>query len=206
MEIFSSCKSFICLKLKEFALTHKTKGQFEEERILKTKPMNKKTADYWIRRLNLEEHPEGGYYKRVYTSELQLKQSSLPQTFGGDRPVCTSIYYLLRQNEFSAFHRIQSDELWHFYDGNGLKIYELTPDGNLTDHLLGLEIEKGQSPFHVVKAGNWFAAELLPDSLYTLVGCTVSPGFDFSEFELADRKKLTSNYPKHKNLIAKLTR
>jgi uncharacterized protein len=168
--------------------------------------MNKKTPDYLIRRLNLEEHPEGGYYKRIYTSELQLKQSSLPETFGGDRPVCTFIYYLLRKDEFSAFHRIQSDELWHFYDGNGLKIYEITSDGNLTEHLLGLEIEKGQSPFHVVKAGNWFAVELLPDSFYTLVGCTVSPGFDFSEFELADRKKLTSHYPQHTDLIAKLTR
>ena len=181
-------------------------AQFAEERILKTKPMDKKTADYWIRRLNLEEHPEGGYYKRVYTSELQLKQSSLPETFGGDRPVCTSIYYLLQQNEFSVFHRIQSDEGWHFYDGDGLKIYEINSDGSLTEHLLGLEIEKGQSPFRFVKAGNWFAAELLPRSSYTLVGCTVSPGFDFSEFELADREKLTSVYPQHTKLIARLTR
>jgi len=168
--------------------------------------MSKKTADYWIRHLNLEEHPEGGSYKRVYTSELQLKQSSLPKTFGGDRPVCSCIYYLLQQNEFSAFHRIQSDELWHLYDGGGLKIYEITSNGSLAEHLLGLEIEKGQSPFHAVKAGNWFAAELLPDSFYALVGCTVSPGFDFSEFELANREKLTSGYPQHTSLIAKLTR
>ena len=168
--------------------------------------MSKKSADYWIDHLNLEEHPEGGSYKRVYTSELQLKQSSLPKRFNGDRPVCTTIYYLLQQNEFSAFHRIQSDELWHFYDGGGLKIYEITTGGSLTEHLLGLEIEKGESPFYAVKAGHWFAAELFPDSFYCLAGCTVSPGFDFSEFELADRDKLTSVYPQHTKLIARLTR
>jgi uncharacterized protein len=168
--------------------------------------MGKKTGDYWIRHLNLEGHPEGGSYKRVYTSELQLKKSSLPKSFNGDRPVCTTIYYLLRQSEFSTFHRIQSDELWHFYDGDALKIYEITTGGSVTEDLLGLEIEKGESPFFVVKAGNWFAAELLPDSSYALVGCSVSPGFDFSEFELAEREKLTSVYPQHTSLIKRLTR
>ena len=165
-----------------------------------------RSADFWIQRLKLEKHPEGGYYRRTYTSDFQLKQPSLPKNFHGDRPVCTHIYYLLQQNEFSAFHRIQSDELWHFYDGDTLKIYEINKDGSLNENILGLEIEKGQSPFCVVKAGNWFAAELITKSAYALVGCTVSPGFDFAEFEMAEKEKLVTQYPQYKDLILRLTK
>lgn len=168
--------------------------------------MNKRAAAYWIQHLKLERHPEGGAYARVYTSGLLLKQISLPKGFKGTRPVCTHIYYLLQQNEFSAFHRIRSDELWHFYDGDALKIYELDKDGSLTEHVLGLEIEDGQIPFCVIKTGNWFAAELLPNSDYALVGCTVSPGFDFGEFELAEKEKLILQYTQHKELIRRLTK
>ena len=165
-----------------------------------------RSADFWIQHLKLEKHPEGGAYARVYTSSLQLKRSALPKDFNGDRAVCTHIYYLLQQNEFSTFHRIQSDELWHFYDGDALKIYEIDKDGNLTEHLLGLEIEKAQSPFCVVKGGNWFAAELITDSNYALVGCTVSPGFDFAEFKIGEKEKLISQYPQHKELIERFTK
>lgn len=168
--------------------------------------MTLKSADYWIQQLKLEKHSEGGYYTRVYTSGFQLKQTSLPNNFNGERPVCTHIYYLLQRNEFSAFHRIQSDELWHFYDGEFLKIFEINQDGSLTEHLLGTDSENGQLPFCVIKAGNWFAAELLPNSDYALVGCTVSPGFDFAEFELAKREKLLFQYPQHKDLIERLTK
>jgi predicted cupin superfamily sugar epimerase len=165
-----------------------------------------RSADFWIQHLKLEKHPEGGAYVRAYTSALQLKQSTLPKDFKGDRSICTHIYFLLQQNEFSAFHRIQSDELWHFYDGNSLKIYELNKDGSLTEHSLGLEIENEQSPFCVIKAGNWFAAELLPGSKYALVGCTVAPGFDFAEFELGEHDKLITEYPELKKLIERLTK
>jgi uncharacterized protein len=177
--------------------------------------MNKKTAAHWIQHLELEKHPEGGAYARVYTSNLLLKQISLPKDFHGDRPVCTHIFYLLQQNEFSAFHRIRSDELWHFYDGDALKIYEINNDarpddpvgrGNLIEHSLGLDIENGQLPLCVIKAGNWFAAELISDSAYALVGCTVSPGFDFAEFELADREKLILQHSRYKDVIRRLTK
>jgi predicted cupin superfamily sugar epimerase len=168
--------------------------------------MNKRTAAYWIQHLKLEKHPEGGAYTRVYTSDHLLKQTSLPDGFPGERPVCTHIYYLLRQNEFSAFHRIRSDELWHFYDGDALKIYEINKDGNLIEHSLGLDFEKGQSPFCIINAGNWFAAELIAGSQYALVGCTVSPGFDFAEFELAEKVKLILQYPQCKELIIRLTK
>lgn len=168
--------------------------------------MINKPADYWIQRLKLEKHPEGGHYTRIYASDFQLKQDSLPKNFHGDRSVCTHIYYLLQKDEFSAFHRIQSDELWHFYNGDALKIYEINKDGSLSGHVLGLETEKEQAPFCFIKAGNWFAAELLANSNYTLVGCTVSPGFDFAEFELAKKERLSIEYPKHEILINRLTK
>jgi uncharacterized protein len=168
--------------------------------------MNQHTADYWINHLALEIHPEGGAYSRVYTSPLTISKTSLPENFHDNRSICTHIYYLLRLNEFSAFHKIQSDELWHFYDGDTLIIYEINTDGLLIKHLLGKNIEGGESPFCVIKAGNWFASSLKAGGLFSLVGCTVSPGFDFAEFELAERNELTSRYPTHKELITCLTR
>ena len=165
-----------------------------------------RSADFWIQQLRLEKHPEGGAYGRAYTSQLVLDHSALPGIFHGDRPVCTHIYYLLQQKEFSAFHRIQSDELWHFYAGVGLKIYEIAYDGKLETHLLGIEVDKDQLPFRVVKSGHWFAAELFPGGDYALAGCTVSPGFDFAEFELAERQELISYFPQHKELIERFTK
>jgi uncharacterized protein len=168
--------------------------------------MSQHNADYWIQHLKLQPHPEGGAYARVYTAELIIPRSSLPENFSGDRNSCTHIYYLLQQNDFSAFHRIQSDELWHFYDGDTLCIYEIDRDGELTEHVLGKNLEKGESPFLVIKAGNWFASKLKSGSTYALLGCTVSPGFDFADFEMADRNKLIKLYPQHKELIVSLTR
>lgn len=168
--------------------------------------MTLKSADHWIQHLKLEKHPEGGYYTRVYTSDFQLNQISLPNNFNGGRPVCTHIYYLLQRNDFSAFHRIQSDELWHFYYGEPLKVFDINKEGSLTEHLLGTDIKNGQSPFCIIQAGNWFAAELLPGSDYALMGCTVSPGFDFAEFEMAKKEKLMFQYPPHKDLIERLTK
>ena len=168
--------------------------------------MINRTAEYWIRHLKLEQHPEGGYYTRVYSSDLQIKQNTLPKNFYDDRPICTHIYYLLTQKEFSAFHRIQSDELWHFYDGDGLKIYEIAKDASLIEHKLGLDLESGQLPFCIIKAGNWFAADLMWNSKYSLVGCSVSPGFDFAEFEMAEKEKLITQYPEYKDLIRRFTK
>jgi len=160
--------------------------------------MNQHSADYWINHLALEIHPEGGAYARVYTSPITISKASLPENFHDSRSICTHIYYLLRQNEFSAFHKIQSDELWHFYDGDTLIIYEINADGSLTEHLLGKNIEAGESPFCVIKASNWFASSLKKG--------TVSPGFDFAEFELAKRNELISKYPTHEELITGLTK
>jgi predicted cupin superfamily sugar epimerase len=168
--------------------------------------MNHLTADFWIQHLRLEKHPEGGAFAQVYSSQLILNHSILPEIFHGDRPVCTHIYYLLQKGEFSAFHRIQSDELWHFYNGDSLIIYEIDEKGNLNQHLLGSQIEKGEAPFCVIKADNWFATRLATGGDYALAGCTVSPGFDYNEFELAERTVLLHKYPQHSGLIESLSK
>src|SRR5688572_527025 len=118
-------------------------------------------ADYWKQKLNLIHHVEGGWYSEVYRSALTLASSYLPQQFKGDRSSCTHIYFLLEKGEFSAFHRIESDELWHFYDGDPVVIYEIEQDGTLISHLLGRDMDQGQTPFCVIKGGNWFASEVM---------------------------------------------
>ena len=163
-------------------------------------------AAYWIQHLQLTSHVEGGAFREVYRSELVISQRALPVFFQGNRNISTSIYFLLASGQFSAFHRIASDELWHFYFGDPLLIYEISHSGDMIIHQLGPNIEKGESFQTVVRAGSWFASIPAADSEYALVGCTVSPGFDFTEFELADRAALMKQYPEHAVLIESLTR
>src|SRR5687767_2220893 len=97
------------------------------------------SADYWIEKLNLQPHPEGGHYRESYRSSGIIAASGLPHYFGS-RNFATSIYYLLNGNEFSAFHKLKSDELWHFYDGCSLDIFVILPDGNMIAKVLGKDI------------------------------------------------------------------
>ena len=163
-------------------------------------------ASYWIEKLQLTAHVEGGAFRELYRADLMLSRRSLPLFFQGDRAASTSIYFLLADGQFSAFHRIAADEVWHFYFGDPLLVYEITHNGRLVIHRLGVDVEKGESFQTVVKAGSWFASAPAPGSEYALVGCTVAPGFDFADFELADRETLTQQYPEHRELIARLTR
>ena len=163
-----------------------------------------KDAGFWIKHLELTTHIEGGWYREVYRSPILLPHQQLQPSFPGDRNLSTHIFFLLRANAYSAFHRIRSDELWHFYTGDPIVVYELTGDGQLERHVLGPDIEKGQSLFWVVKAGRWFGSELLPGGSFGLVGCTVAPGFDFADFELADKNELLKMYPEHIELINRL--
>lgn len=163
------------------------------------------TAEYWIKKLHLSTHREGGSFREVYRSPLNIPKQNLPDAFKGDRSFGTSIYYLLARGQFSAFHRIASDEIWHFYFGDPLIIYEIENNGVLIEHLLGVDFEKGQTFQCVIKAGNWYASRPAKNSQYSLVGCTVAPGFDFEDFELADREKLTKLFPQHKMIINELT-
>ena len=118
----------------------------------------------------------------------------------------TSIYFLLRHGEFSAFHRIASDEIWHHYEGATLCIYEIAPHGQLTKHLLGKDVAAGCSPALTIAARSWFASRVEEPGCFTLSGCTVAPGFDFEDFELAERGELVRRYPPHERIITELTR
>ena len=161
---------------------------------------------YWIDKLNLEKHPEGGYYSETYRSEMSLPQDVLPEGFDGSRSLLTAIYFLLRNEDFSALHRLKSDEMWHFYDGSPLRVHMIEPGGRYTWHRLGREAERGDILQAVVPAGCWFGATLEEPGTWSLVGCVVSPGFDFRDFELATRDELLQLYPMHRELILGLTR
>ena len=170
--------------------------------------MAERSAEYWIDQLKLEPHPEGGFYRLTYTAAATLA----PPQFEGARPASTGIYFLLTtaqqasNGHFSAFHRLKSDEMWHFYAGSPLIVHVIAPDGTHSTLLIGDNPDRGEQFQAVVPAGCWFAsAPLLPDS-FALVGCTVSPGFDFADFELAKRAELTAAYPQHSELIARFTR
>jgi hypothetical protein len=149
-------------------------------------------------------HPEGGYYKEMYRSTEMIKANALPERFGGDRSLSTAIYFLLEKGNFSAFHRIKSDECWHFYLGNPLSVYVIYPDGDLEVIKLGNDPANGQVFQAVVPAGCWFASESSGE--FSFVGCTVSPGFDFQDFELAKADQLSKKYPQHADTIQRLCR
>jgi uncharacterized protein len=164
-----------------------------------------KDAKYWIQKLNLEPHPEGGFYRQTYKSDLVIPHNALPR-FAGPRRASTAIYFLLQGKSFSAFHRLSSDELWHFYVGAPLLVHVIGKSGEYSKILLGNDPDAGETLQAVVKAGSWFASHVKDGKSFALVGCTVAPGFDFEDFELAKREELTRNYPHHRELIEQLTR
>jgi hypothetical protein len=160
-----------------------------------------------IARLGLEKHPEGGYYRETYRSEESLSAETLPERFaGGTRSFSTSIYFLLAKDDVSALHRIKSDEVWYFHSGDVLEIHVLDQCGRYTCHKLGGTCADDVSFQVVVKAGCWFGASLENSDSYALVGCSVSPGFDFRDFELADKMDLLRVFPDKREIIERLTR
>jgi predicted cupin superfamily sugar epimerase len=138
---------------------------------------------YWISQLQLIQHPEGGYYREVYRSAEAISAGSLPSRFDGARSFSTSIYYLLESGDFSAFHRIKSDEVWHFYGGDPLELHILS-GSEYQMVLIGRDLHAGHHLQYVVPHGAWFASRPAAGSSYCLLGCTVSPGFDFADFQM----------------------
>ncbi|MDO6437780.1 cupin domain-containing protein [Cyclobacterium sp. 1_MG-2023] len=165
----------------------------------------KKSIVNIIDTLGLVAHPEGGFYKETYRSHGEINENSLPDNYKGKRNYSTCIYFLLTSNNFSAFHRINQDEIWHFYDGSPIRLHTLSATGVHEEHIIGKDIFNGQVPQFIVPGGFWFAAEVIHKDSYSLVGCTVSPGFNFNDFELIKRETLVTFFPKHKKLIARLT-
>ena len=170
--------------------------------------MPEDAAQYWIDKLKLEPHPEGGFYRLTYTASTLV---TLPE-FAGARPASTAIYFLLAtqhrdaNRHFSAFHRLKSDELWHFYAGGPLIVHVIDTSGVHSSLLVGDDPERGEQFQAIVEAGCWFASEPLLPGSFSLVGCTVSPGFNFADFELAKREELAATFPQHASLIAQFTR
>ncbi len=162
------------------------------------------TIDRIIKSLNLIPHPEGGFYRETYRSKEIISSNNLDSRFKGERNFSTCIYYLLTRNVFSAFHRIRQDEIWHFYGGFPLSLHLISPEGRYSKIIIGNDIENNEIPQFVVPGGYWFAAAVESD--YSLVGCTVSPGFDFKDFELAKREELISQFPQFSDIISQLTR
>jgi predicted cupin superfamily sugar epimerase len=168
--------------------------------------MTERNAQYWIDHLQLSPHPEGGFYRQTHRSELTIRRSGLPSTFPGDRRAATAIYFLLESENFSAFHRLRSDEVWHFYAGEPLTVHMITPSGEYSAISLGTDPQAAQVFQAVVPAGCWFASHVADWNSWSLVGCTVAPGFEFEDFEMAKREELLAKYSQHRELIERLTR
>jgi len=165
-----------------------------------------------IEKLALKNHPEGGFFAESYRSKDHISMSELPGWQNQEhtaRSVSTAIYYLLSGSDFSAFHKIKSDECWHFYYGTAFEIVEIKPSGELIKTALGTNFAAGQTPQYVVQAGHWFGSRLLASEGRTnfgLVGCTVAPGFDFEDFQMAQRERLIAEFPQHHDIITAMTR
>ncbi|MCD1147468.1 cupin domain-containing protein [Peptoniphilus sp. KCTC 25270] len=156
-----------------------------------------KTAKDWIQLLKMEPHIEGGYFKEMAKSEEKILSRE-------NRALYTSIYFLLEEDNPSHFHRLTADEVWYFHEGEPLTIHMFSPEGKYSKVFLGTEIEKGQHLQFVVPKHTIFGSSV--ESGYALVSCMVSPGFEYSDFELMKRKDLLENYPEEREIIEKLTR
>jgi uncharacterized protein len=165
-----------------------------------------KNAEYWIKKLDMQKHPEGGYFKEVYRSSDIISNGFLPERYADSRNASTSIYFLLKGTDLSAFHKLKSDEIWHFYEGSPLTVHVINETGDLAEHRLGDNPENNESFQIIIKAGTYFGAEIVNKDSYSLIGCTVAPGFDFRDFELAKRSNLLFKFPQHKQIIEILTR
>lgn len=162
-----------------------------------------RTAEEWAEALELRPHPEGGWYRETWRAKETIPRDSLPNGFGGDRSAGTCIYFLLRGEHPSRLHRIASDEIWHWYQGSPISVHVFLDDGSHREIVLGPDIASGQAFQAVVPAGAWFGA--MSRGEWSLCGCTVSPGFDFADFQLATRLEMLGRFPGHRELVELLT-
>ena len=167
--------------------------------------MENAKIDQIIEKLELIKHPEGGYYKENYRSLGEIKPDSLWREAKEPRSYSTGIYFLLKEHQFSAFHKIKQDEMWHHYLGSTLLLHIIDPNGNYKSIKIGKKLLEGEQLQYVVPANYWFASEVLNKDSFVLCGCTVSPGFDFKDFEMPARDILIKMFPKHRTIITNLT-
>lgn len=162
--------------------------------------MNNHDATYWIEKLNLKPHPEGGFYAEVYRSSDTLPSDALPGSYSGDRSVATSIYFLLRSGDISKLHILKSDELWFHHAGSPVEVHGITEDG--THSLLTL---RADNPQIVIGKNTYFGSRITEENSYALVSCVVAPGFDFDDFVMPGRAELVDKFPQHALIIEQLT-
>ena len=160
----------------------------------------KYSAEYWIEKLDLQPHPEGGFYKEMYRSEGFIDSDALPYVYESDRNYATSIYFLLRSEDVSKFHILSSDELWFFHDGSPVTIHQLSKEGELSSVELGEQLLQTTIPANV-----YFGAEVKAPGSYCLVSCVVAPGFDFADFHMPGKEEMTNLFPNHSDIIDRLT-
>ena len=149
---------------------------------------------------------EGGYFRETYRAPLTLSKECLGGTFADARSAGTAIYYLLTPDSFSAVHRLRSDEIFHFYLGDPVEMLQLHPDGTFDEVAIGADFRAGQRPQALVRAGTWQGAALVPGGAFALLGTTVTPAFEFEDFELGRRAELVELYPAASHTIERLTR
>jgi predicted cupin superfamily sugar epimerase len=163
------------------------------------------TAQEVIAYLKLQPHPvEGGFFRETYRSAATLPKEVLPNN-PGPRAVGTAIYYLLTPQTVSALHRLPTDEIFHFYLGDPVRMLQLWPDGSAREILLGTDLLKGHQPQLVVPGGVWQGSILEPGGQFALLGATMAPGFDYADYSSGDRELLTKQFPENAELIARLT-
>jgi len=166
------------------------------------------TAQEIIEKLNLKPLPlEGGFFRQTYKSD----DDGIPaKRFGIEsdsiRKISTAIYYLVTPDNFSALHRVKSDEIFHFYCGDPVELIQLDQGGSVSYHAFGSDITAGQYPQLVVPKGVWQGLKIVNGGDWALMGTTVAPGFEYEDFELGDRVDLISKFPQHRDAIIKFTR
>jgi predicted cupin superfamily sugar epimerase len=166
--------------------------------------MSPDQASLVIEQYGLKPHPEGGFFAETYRSSGLIPEAALPQEFAGERNFSTAILYLLREDDFSALHRLRQDEIWHFYLGGPLRLVMISPAGVFSEVILGRNVSEFVQ--WVVPAGCWFGAKPAEGAGFSLVGCTVAPGFDFADFELAERRDILARFPELKTIILEFSR
>ena len=156
-----------------------------------------------ISKLGLVPHPERGFFAETYRAATRVRASS----HDDERSASTAIYFLVTAEQpVTSLHRLKSDEVFHLYEGGPLEIVRLFADGRWDVARLGLDLEAGERPQIVVPSGTWFGTELAAGASHCLVGCTVAPGFDFADFELADGPELEPLYPAAADRIRRMRR
>ncbi|KKK36245.1 cupin [Mesobacillus campisalis] len=166
--------------------------------------MNRHDPQFYISKLGLTPHKEGGYYRETFQSAEVTSDKELTVDFEGKRRLYTSIYFLLTSKDISHFHRLKSDELWYFHAGSPLTIHMIEENGEYKEMKLGLNLDEGEVPQALVPKNAIFGSSVMGEDTFSLVGCMVSPGFEYKDFELFTQSELLLKYPQHKEVIMKM--